>query len=205
MIRNTIKLSCIFLAGIGIAHAHEHEGHEHGAHEHGVGRLDIAVEKNTVDIDLDGPAVNLIGFEHKPATAKEKEVLDKAVADLKQGGGLFVISPAAQCTQLRVRVKSGLLEDGDGHDHDAKEEHHHEGEAMHDHGEEGDSDEHDHEHADINVTWEFTCAHPEAIREVDLAPFFKRFPDTHELRVQAVLPGGQTAVELTPKAARVKM
>lgn len=204
MIRNTLKLSCIFLAGIGMARAHE--GHEHGAHEHGVGRLDIAVEKNTVDIDLDGPAVNLIGFEHKPADAKEKGVLDKAVADLKQGGGLIIFAPAAQCTQLRVKVASGLLEDGDGHDHDADEDHYHEGEAAHDHEDAGDDEhDHDHEHADINVTWEFTCAHPEAIREVDLAPFFKRFPDTRELRVQAVLPGGQTAAELTPKAARLKM
>jgi hypothetical protein len=199
-------LSCVLLAGIAVAQAHE-EGREHAAHEHGVARLDIAVEKSSVDIDLDSPAVNFVGFEHEPGDSKEKATLDKAVADLNQGDKLMAFSPAAQCTQKRARVTSGLLdhEEEMDHDHAAKEEHHHDDEAKHDHGEEGDADEHDHEHSDINVTWELTCAHPESLREVDFSALFRRFPGTHKLRVQAALPGGQTATELTPDAPKLKM
>lgn len=188
---------------MAVAQAHE-EGHEHGAHEHGVGRLDIAVEKGTVDIDLDSPAVNLIGFEHVPGDAKEKATLEQAIADLKKGGRLMAFTPAAQCTQQKVLVNSEALEPGHGGGHE--DAHHDEGDkGASDHEEEGDADEHGHDHADLNASWELTCTHPEALREADFKGFFARFPGTHKLRVQAALPGGQTAVELTPVATKLKM
>jgi len=199
------------LAGFTIALAHE-DRHEHGAHEHGVGRMDVAVEKNSVDIDLDSPAVNFIGFEHEPGDAKERATLDKAVDDLKHGDGLMTFTPAAQCTQMRVRVSSPLLGAGEdagheGHDHEGDADHHHDDEEAahgHDHHEDGDSDEHEHDHADINVTWEVTCAHPEKLREIDFSGLFRRFTGTHSLRVQAALPNGQTSTELTPGSSRLK-
>lgn len=204
MIRE-IAVSCVLLAGFTVALAHEGR-HEHGAHEHGVGRMDVAVEKNSIDIDLDSPAVNFIGFEHEPGDAKEQAVVDEAVADLKRGDALMAFSPAAQCTQKQVRVSSSLLGDGEeaghgDHDHEEHEDHHHGDEADHDrHDEDGD----EHEHADINVTWEVTCAQPEKLREIDFSGLFRRFSGTHSLRVQAALPKGQTASELTGKSPKLK-
>ncbi|MCC6209296.1 MAG: DUF2796 domain-containing protein [Gammaproteobacteria bacterium] len=171
--------------------------------------MDVAVEKNTIDIDLDSPAVNFVGFEHEPGDAKEKATLDKAVADLKHVGALIAFTPAAQCTQKRVRVTSSLLGEGedaghDDHDHEEHADHHHDDEAVHghDHHDEGDSDEHD--HADINATWEVTCARPENLREIDFSGLFGRFAGTHSLRIQAALPNGQTSTELTPDSPRLK-
>ncbi len=195
-----IRLSWIFLASIAVAQAHE-EGREHGAHAHGIARLDIAVENGTVQLDLASPASNLIGFEHAPVDSKESAILEQAVANLKQGNKLMAFTPAAQCTQKKVLVKSGLLDHAgemdDDHDHDAEEEHHHEDEAEH----EDNADE----HADIMAFWEFSCAHAEALHEIDFKGLFQRFPGTRQLRIQAALPGGQTAVELTPAAAKLKM
>jgi hypothetical protein len=206
MRRNAARLSWVFLAGLATAQAHE-EGHEHGAHEHGIGRLDIAVEKNSIDIDLDSPAINLIGFEHAPGDAQERTTLNQAVTDLKQGGGLIAFSPSAQCTQQRVKVSSGLLDQPAGAGHDGKEDHDHDAGAGHDHDDEDEDGDHEHghEHADIEVTWELTCVHPENLHEADFTAFFHRFPGTHTLRVQAALTGGQTAAELTPAAAKLKM
>lgn len=205
MIRDRIAVSCVLLAGFAVAQAHE-DRHEHGAHEHGIGRMDIAVEKNSVDIDLDGPAVNIVGFEHEPGDAKERATLDAAVADLKLGSPLMAFSPAARCTQKRVRVDSDLLGQGahKGHAHDEEEGHRHDDEATHEHGHEGDDDGDEHEHADIDVTWEITCARPDDLHEIDFSGLFRRFPGTHTLRVQAALPNGQTATELTPDAPRLK-
>ena len=45
-----------------------------GAHEHGTIRLGMAVEKNVVDIDLDGPTESFISFEYLPKTEKEKKI-----------------------------------------------------------------------------------------------------------------------------------
>lgn len=201
MIRILRRSGWIFLAGMAVAQAHE-GGHEHGAHEHGVGRMDIAVEKNTVDVDLDSPAVNLIGFEHAPGDAKEKATLEQAVADLKQGGKLMAFTPAAQCTQQKVLVNSEALEHGHTGEHE-HEHHDSKDEAVPDHEEEGGADGHD--HADLNASWELRCAHPEALSEVNFTGFFARFPGTHRLRVQAALPGGQTAAELTPADSKLKM
>ena len=52
--------------------AEEHSLH---AHEHGAIKVGMAVEKNTVEIDIDGPAQSFLGFEYIPKTNKEKKLL----------------------------------------------------------------------------------------------------------------------------------
>lgn len=52
--------------------------HALGAHVHGVIKLEMAVEKNIIDVDIDGPAESFIGFEHAPKNAKEKKQLSDA-------------------------------------------------------------------------------------------------------------------------------
>lgn len=53
-------------------------GHSLGAHEHGQVKLGIAVEKNIIDIDLDGPTESFISFEYIPHTDKEKKIYNDA-------------------------------------------------------------------------------------------------------------------------------
>lgn len=67
--------------------------HEHalGAHEHGTIKLGMAVEKNIVDIDLDGPTESFISFEYLPKTAKEKKIFNE-VKDLWEKKVLSLIS-----------------------------------------------------------------------------------------------------------------
>ena len=52
--------------------------HALGAHEHGSIKLGLAVEKNIVELDIDGPAESFIGFEYLPRTEKEKKVFNNA-------------------------------------------------------------------------------------------------------------------------------
>lgn len=52
--------------------------HSLGAHEHGSIKMGLAVEKNTADLDLDGPAESFIGFEYLPKSAKDKKALSDA-------------------------------------------------------------------------------------------------------------------------------
>jgi hypothetical protein len=68
LIANCLLLSSLSLAG----------EHALGAHEHGSIKLGFAVEKNTVEISLDGPAESFIGFEYIPHTDKEKTVFNNA-------------------------------------------------------------------------------------------------------------------------------
>ena len=59
------------LLPLAIAHAADEHDHEHGslgAHEHGVGRLNAALDGQTLELELESPAMNLVGFEHAATT-----------------------------------------------------------------------------------------------------------------------------------------
>ena len=85
-----------------------------GKHEHGSSRLSIAVDGDEIAIDLDGPAANLIGFEHKPATPEQTEVLAKALDVLRVGDGLFLTPAAAHCRMVSAAVSPPAFA-ADGH------------------------------------------------------------------------------------------
>ena len=63
------------LLPLAMAHAADDHDHEHaslGAHEHGAGSLDVALDGQTLELDLDGPSMNLVGFEHLATTDADK-------------------------------------------------------------------------------------------------------------------------------------
>lgn len=153
------------------------EKHGHDAHVHGAGKLNVAIEGDTVSIELSAPADDIVGFEHPATTPEDKAAVAKAAAALKDGAGLFVFPAAAGCRLEEAKVESGLLAD-------AKP-------AA------GDN------HADFDADYRFHCANPAMIDGIDVK-FFARFPKAGELAVQSVTPKGQIKRALTPKAARLK-
>ena len=79
-----------------------------GKHEHGAAVLDIAIDGTDMAIDLDGPADNLIGFEHKPSTPEQAAALAAALATLRDGDALFLTPPAPTAGWSRRRVTTSL-------------------------------------------------------------------------------------------------
>jgi hypothetical protein len=175
------------------------EHRQYGAHEHGVGELDIAQEGAALQIELDSPAVNIVGFEHTPKTEVDHETLEKALARLEDGAGLFRFPDAAGCRLVDADIATPLQDDEDGEDE------HHAGDPARqearEHAEEHHAHEHSHghedeTHADINATWRFSCAHPEALDRVGVQ-LFDAFPMTERLRVQFITGKHQGVAELT--------
>ena len=87
-----------------IAAEKEHsDKHEHGekrqldSHEHGVSVLKIAAEKNMIEMELESPADDIVGFEHAPENEKQKSQINKALAIFKDKKGVFMPTPAAGC------------------------------------------------------------------------------------------------------------
>lgn len=72
MAKNAIVLIFLlaFTSEVVIAGDHALEAHEHGAL-----KIGMAIDKNVVEIDIDGPAESFLGFEYLPKTAKEKKLL----------------------------------------------------------------------------------------------------------------------------------
>ncbi|MBJ2240959.1 DUF2796 domain-containing protein [Pseudomonas sp. MF6768] len=180
-------------------HNHDHD-HEHGsldAHEHGVGRLNAVLDGKALELGLESPAMNLVGFEHLATTDADKAKLAAARKQLEQPLVLFSLPKAAGCVVSSQELESPLFGDkpDDDHDHatDGK------GAAAHDH-----DHDHDHDHSEIHAHYQFTCASPAALKNLDLANIFKTFPATQKIQVQLIGPSGQQGVEATPQAATLK-
>lgn len=189
------------------AHAHR----QHGPHEHGVGSLNLVVDGNVVEIELESPAINIVGFEHAPKDAAERATLDRAVATLKDGERLFGLPAAAGCRLTGSSVSSSLL--GDAPAGEAATPNEHQGHEDHDDAqatepphEDGDHDaEHDHEtHADLDADYRFECDDAARIGPVDVR-LFEAFPATQRLRVQFATAKGQGGADLTAARPRIEL
>jgi hypothetical protein len=159
-----------------------------------MGTLMLAMEGNELHLGLHSPAMNLIGFEHRPADGAQRQQIEQARKTLKQGSKMFVINPEAECTLQEARVDSDLFGDAKDHAHEADEHDGHEDHDEHGH------DEHEGEerHADIEAEYHFACAEPEALKTLRLA-LFEAFPTTQRIKVIYFTDQGQGAQHLTPE------
>lgn len=186
------------LLPLAIAHAqgdeHEHEEHASlGAHEHGVGHLNAALDGKTLELELESPAMNLLGFEHAAKSAADQAKVAAARAELEQPLTLFSLPAAAGCTVAKQELESPLFGDKPDAEHDHDE--HAKGEAAeHEH-------EHEDQHSEIHAHYQFICNEPAALKTLDLREVFKRFPSTHKIQVQLIGPQGQQGVEATAENA----
>ncbi len=156
-------------------------------HVHGVGTLQLVLEGNHLHVELSLPAMDVVGFEHTPKTAEQRDAVTKAVALLKDSGHVIEPPAAAGCTTAPGRVESALLEDQQDHEHEHEHEHA-DGEA----------------HADFDVTYQFDCRRPEALSPLAVT-LFQHLPRLEKLDVQSVTPGGQRSQQLTPGQTSISL
>lgn len=182
------------------------------AHVHGVSELTIAIEGKALQIEFESPAMNLVGFEHKAKSSKDKEAVKKAVAMLKNGDSLFSFSEG-DCTLVESTVDaSGLLsakEDHDHHkEHDHEDEHNHEDKHAHkDKHDHEDKHEHHHDHGDhdsethseIVASYFYECKDRSNLTSVSVG-LFQAFPGIYEINAMWVSESKQGAVNLTAKS-----
>ena len=86
---------------------HGHEKRQLDSHEHGVSRLKIALEGQTLEMELESPANDIVGFEHAPENKIQKSAVEKALSLLKSKSGIFKTPSAATCN---IKDVSGEFE-----------------------------------------------------------------------------------------------
>ncbi len=157
------------------------------AHVHGQATLNLAVDGQIVNIALETPLDNVLGFERAPRNEAERQRVRAAVERLKDANSLFVFDPAAQCVLQSVELESAALppdllgkpaKTGEAH---AKEAH---------------------AHADMDVDYVFSCRQINALTGVDVG-LFGAFPRMKRLSAQVAGKGAQSAQRLTPQASRI--
>ncbi len=169
------------------------DDHQHSleAHVHGIGTLNIALENQLLELQLESPAMNIIGFEYQPTTEADIQSVKAAQNTLSNAAELFAFSPAAQCRLTSVSIENALLNGSGAHEHDHDHDHDHE--SQH------EADIAEHQHNDISAHYQYHCATPAQLNSIDLAGLFKLFTQTEKIQVQLIVGDHQQGAELSAK------
>jgi hypothetical protein len=155
-------------------HSHDQTHHQHKAHQHGVATLNWVIENQRLQLLLDSPAVNVLGFEHAPHDKHERQQLEQVIETLNQPTKVVVIKGGG--CQFESAVIMNLFEEG------IETEHHH-------------GHKHESEHSDLNAEYTFTCDKPSAIKSIDVR-LFDTFSGFEKIESQWITDISQGAITL---------
>jgi len=179
--------------------------HAGKAHEHGVAKVDVAIEGGKLTVALQSPLDSLLGFERAPRTDAERKAAADMLARLRSGGALFKADAAAQCTLSKAEVTAPVLDAANkapvtGATAKATET----GATAKatDTGTAAKATEGD--HADLDASYEYTCAQPQQLRTLELG-LFDAFKRMQRIEVQVAGAQGQSKVTLKRPARTVKL
>lgn len=173
-------LSLALAAGHAAAHSPR-------AHVHGEATLNVVADGPQLELQLEAPLDSLLGFEHAPRTAAQREAVRAMAARLRQAKSLFVMTPEAGCDLVSVRLASSSLPpDLLGEATTAQRANPAQG-----------------DHADLDATFSYRCAAPERLRGLT-SGLQKAFPGVGSLKVRVAGPRGQKATVLTPGRTTVQ-
>ncbi|WP_193181348.1 DUF2796 domain-containing protein [Nisaea sediminum] len=162
--------AAVLLAALAASPAAASETRSSSAHEHGHGQLNIAIEGNSVLMELEIPGADIVGFEHEAKSDADKAAMTDAEKKLKDGAALFHFQ-GATCTFAQAQVE-------DGHE---------------DHGKQPAAQEE--QHSEFHVAYEISCDDASRLTGIEF-PFFAVFPHSEELDVTVLGAQGQFKYEV---------
>lgn len=191
-LKSMIPAVALLLASASQAQQPAAEFKQEAKHVHGAVTLNLAIEGNSLAVELEAPAINVVGFEREPRTEAERASAAAAAAWLSSGSALLGVPKAAGCrrdsAQLQAPTWSTSGKDAD-HDHD------------HDHA-------HDHEagedHADYRASARYTCRNPEALAWVEVWGL-RKLLEVSSMTINIVTPTGQKSVTAVKPDERVAL
>lgn len=152
------------------------EKRHHDAHTHGAAELNIVIENDTVLIEFESPAVNLIGFEHKPRTDSQQLELLNALA-LLNDVDIIASFEKGECRATETYIRGPFDDDQEGSEHGEQEE-----------------------HSEFHATYTLSCQNASAIDSVR-TQLFDRFPGFEAVRVRWIGNKGQGTALLNNQSA----
>lgn len=156
--------SLIFCFALGLtATAVAHDS----AHVHGLIRLDVGIDAKTLTVQIEAPLDSLLGFEHRPRTAAQKQAAQALLKKINNVTTLIQPSAAAACQSTKVTVESETLQSSKP------------------------ANGNEEEHADLDASFELTCEHPDKLTIIELG-FFDAFKRLQKIEVQVAGPKGQS-------------
>lgn len=168
------------------------EGHSaHGVHVHGEAILNIVLDGDTLYIELDSPAINLIGFEHAPSSDEQKAVILNAQQTLTVADRLFHFA-TAKCPLENLTIEVPYINNSGSQGHSHHHDHQHSHEEAH------------HEHANFHASYTFQCEQVKDLKAVSTT-LFSLFPGIQVIKAQWISQGRQGSTSLTANNSTLKI
>jgi hypothetical protein len=194
-------------------HSHHMNAQETvGAHIHGEALLMVALEGLRIHVELQSPAMNIVGFEHPARNATEAQSITDAMDRLSVPKPPFSFIGARCGPEESITVKAGDLlaeyKSGSKSHRDNKSEQMHEHidikhQEYEQHGR-GYPESETNLHQDIVMQYHVSCKNP--VESVELATtLFELFPVVNKIKVQWVSDFGQGGGVLTPDQTRIRL
>ena len=168
------------------------------AHVHGGASLNLVLDDQSLFIEFESPAYNLVGFEHEPKDQIQQKEVQDTLSLLSKPRKVFGFSAQAGCLVESVSVTTTMA--GVGKNTVGYEEEHHE-EEHHDHSD-GDSTNKE-SHSEFKANYLMICSEPEKLRTIEFK-LFKEFLGLKSVQVQWINGEGQGYIELNAESSKLK-
>ena len=170
----TLSLSIGLVLASALAAAHAQTVRQQGAHVHGTTTVDVGLDGTVLQVALDAPAINMLGFEHPPHDEQQSRQVVDVLAAVRNPAPWLIPAVAAACVLTHSSVQTSGL----------------------------DASATTQGHADIDAHYDYRCAQPDRLDHIDVH-LSDRYPATHRLMVNIVLPQKQDRQELGQGEYRV--
>jgi len=176
---------------------HSEHVHQQGAHQHGLAELTLALEGDKIDVGLESPAANIVGFEHVASTPEQRGLVDKARAMLESPSKLFSFL-GTHCELEALEVDVSAVLDHEDEEHELEES----GTEKNDH----DHSDHDKStretHSEVLANYQFHCEQGSRLTAITLN-FFEYFPGIETLHAVWVTDSNQGSAKLAAESKTV--
>ena len=169
-----------------------------GAHLHGVARLDVVLDDKILQLSLETPLANLLGFERGPRSEAERQAVRAMALRFHAGATLFVPTAAAGCTLLGSELASNVIEPSLLAAPAAVASKPTAAAATTKTTGTAPAAASVHEHADLDANLRFLCAQPAALKGVEVR-LFQAFPRLRQLDTALATGRAQRGARLTPQ------
>ena len=171
-------------------HDHDHDVPQQDAHLHGYVELTVALEDSRLEIHIESPAINIIGFEHKATSKEQVQTIEQARQTLESSAQLFSFDGGDCSIKQATADFPELIESNAHHDDD------------HAHGEEHETDEES--HSEITAHFEYDCTQDKELNAIAVN-LIDQFPTIEKIKAMWVTDVKQGAVELTAQSNLIRL
>ncbi len=161
---------------------------DQSAHVHGQATLNLVAEANSVMLRLESPAMNMLGFEHEPATKAQHKALEAVLKKLHQPEALIAFN-GTTCRFTTVDITNPFSSYSEHDKHDKHDKHEH-------HADSGD------EHREFVVEYQAECPNLSALKSIHFS-LLDQFKGIEKLDVAYIIGGQQGAAELNRSSSKL--